>query len=64
MLLDRLRRTVSTVELPNASLAGAARSLIATIDARRAYVLARYQREVQVDPDLYPIFKLFDPRAL
>jgi len=64
MLLDRLKRTVSTMEMPNASLAGAARSLIATIDARRAYVLSRYQREVQVDPDLYPIFRLFDPRAL
>lgn len=64
MLLDRLKRTVSTMEMPNASLAGAARALIATIDARRAYVLSRYQREVKVDPDLYPIFKLFDPRAL
>lgn len=64
MLLDRLKRAVSTMELPNASLAAAARSLIAAIDARRAYVLARYQREVQADPDLYPIFRLFDPRAL
>jgi len=63
-LLDRLRTAVSTIEIPNASLAAAARSLLATIDARRAYVRARYQAEVKIDPDLYGIFRTFDPKGL
>src|SRR5579871_2440471 len=64
MLLDRFRRTLTIMQMPNESLATAARMLIATIDARRAYVQERYQREIKVDPSLYEIYKLFDPRGL
>jgi hypothetical protein len=63
-VLDRLKTAVSTAEMPNASLAAAARSLLAVIEARRQYVRQRYQAEVRVDPDLFGIFRLFDPRGL
>jgi hypothetical protein len=63
MLLDRLKIAVSTMEMPYASLAAAARALVAAIEARRQYVRMRYREEVKMDPDLYSIFRTFDPRG-
>jgi hypothetical protein len=63
MLLDRLKIAISTMEMPNAALSAAGRVLLATIEARRQYVRLRYQDEVKMDPDLYGIFRTFDPRG-
>jgi hypothetical protein len=63
-LLEGLRMAVSTMEMPDSSMALVARGLLDQIDLRIQYVRNRYQAEIKVDPDLYGIFKVFDPRGL
>ena len=59
----RLKIAVSTMEMPNASVAAAARALLAAIEARHQYIRLRYKEEVKMDPDLYGIFRMFDQRG-
>jgi hypothetical protein len=63
-VLERLKTAVAGAEMTDHSLQVGARILLNEIDVRRAVIVRRYKKEIDLDPSLRRIFKAFDPMAL
>lgn len=62
--LERIKRSISTMQWPNDGLARLAQDALSSIEARQSLVAKRYASEIAVDPSLRDVFRLFERSSL